>query len=122
MAPAPSANVPDLMLLKGTRSYKRLGATNLASMASVYAFGYTGAEDKPSCSKGSMASITPGAVAIAAHADNGYSGGPVVDKYGRLLGVVTGPTVGNTSVPRVGITSNHDLHTFLLQSNCPGLI
>ena len=80
----PPCNVPDLMLLKGSRSAMRLGATDLANTASVYAFGYTGAENKPSCSKGSLSSSMPGAVAIAAHADDGSSGGPVVlvDKHG----------------------------------------
>ena len=116
----PPGNVPDLMLLKGSRSAMRLGATDLANMASVYAFGYTGAENKPSCSKGSLSSSMPGAVAITSHADDGFSGGPVVDKHGRLLGVVKGP-LGPT-IMHVGITPNYDLHTYLLQAGYPGLI
>lgn len=120
VAPPPSGNVPDLMLLKGTRSAARLGATDLANMPSVYAFGYTGAENKPSCSKGSLSSSMPGAVAITAHADDGFSGGPVVDKHGRLLGVVKGPR--GSTIMRVGITPNYDLHTYLLQAGYPGMI
>jgi len=120
VAAPPPSNVPDLMLVKGSRCDMRLGATGLTNMVSVYAFGYTGDEDQPSCSKGSVASITPGAIAITAHADDGFSGGPVVDKHGRLLGVVKGPL--GTTIMRVGITPNTDLHTFLLQSSYPGLI
>lgn len=120
VAAPPPGCFPDLMLLKGSRSGVRLGVTTMADMASVYAFGYTGAEDQPSCSKGIVASTKPGAVAITAHADNGFSGGPVVDKHSRLLGVVKGSL--GTTVLRVGITSNYDLHTYLLQSGYPGLI
>ena len=116
----PPGKVPDLMLLKGSRSAMRLGATDLDNRASVYALGYTGAENKPSCSKGSLSSSMPGAVAITAHAEDGFSGGPVVDMHGRLLGVVKAPL--DTTIMRVGITPNYDLHTYLLQAGYPGLI
>eukprot|EP00798_Chlamydomonas_sp_ICE-L_P009899 gene9899-biopygen7099 len=39
-------------------------------------------------------------VAITAHADEGFSGGPVVDKHGRLLGVVKGAL--GTTIMRIG--------------------
>eukprot|EP00798_Chlamydomonas_sp_ICE-L_P031021 gene31021-biopygen5632 len=120
VAPSPPGNVPDLILLKGSRSATSLWATDLEIMASVYALGYTGAENKPSCSKGSLSSTMPGAVAITAHADDGFSGGPVVDKHGRLLGVVKGAL--GTTIMRIGITPNYDLHTYLLQAGYPGLI
>lgn len=120
VAPPPPGNVPDLMLLKGSRSATCLGAIDLEIMASVYALGYTGSETKPSCSKGSLSNAMPGAVAITAHADDGFSGGPVVDKHGRLLGVVKGAL--GTTIMRIGITPNYDLHTFLLQAGYPGLV
>jgi hypothetical protein len=113
-------NVPDLMLLRGTRTGMAFQPAGLAPMSTVYAFGYTGNESTPSCSKGSVANTTPGAVAITAHADNGFSGGPVVDMHGRLMGVVQG-SLGST-IMRVGVTPSYDLHTYLLQSRQPGLI
>jgi hypothetical protein len=62
----------------------------------------------------------PGLVAITAQADDGFSGGPVVDKHGRLLGVVKSAL--GTTIMRIGITPNYDLHTYLLQAGYPGLI
>eukprot|EP00798_Chlamydomonas_sp_ICE-L_P032345 gene32345-biopygen13825 len=120
VAPSPPGNVPDLILLKGSRSATSLWSTDLEIMASVYALGYTGTENKPSCSKGSLSSTMPGSVAITAHADDRFSGGPVVDKHGRLLGVVKGAL--GTTIMRIGITPNYDLHTYLLQARYPGLI
>eukprot|EP00798_Chlamydomonas_sp_ICE-L_P031010 gene31010-biopygen5611 len=120
VAPSPPGNVPDLILLKGSRSATSLWSTDLEIMASVYALGYTGTENKPSCSKGSLSSTMPGSVAITAHADDGFSGGPVVDKHGRLMGVVKGAL--GTTIMRIGITPNYDLHTYLLQAGYPGLI
>jgi hypothetical protein len=93
-------------------------------METVYAFGYSGGEgmpagQAPSCSKGLIASVTPGAVAITAHADDGFSGGPVVDYMGRLVGVVKEGM--GTTLLRVGITPAYDVHSYLLQAGQPGL-
>ena len=125
-APPPS-NTPDLMLLKGSHSAApNFRGRSGAVMDTVYAFGYSGGSEGipagqlPSCSKGLIASVTPGAVAITAQADDGFSGGPVVDHIGRLVGVVIRGGVSTTTL-RVGITSSYDVHTYLLQAGQPGL-
>ena len=126
-APPPPSNVPDLMLLKGSHNAApQFRGKAVAIMETVYAFRYSSgvgvpAGQPPSCSKGLIASVTIGAFAIATNAaDNGFSGGPVVDRIGRLVGVIRGGLPG-TTVPRVDITSSFDVHTFLLQAGQPGL-
>lgn len=121
---APPPITPDLMLLKGSRVSALFRGKAGAAMETVYAFGYSAGEGMqagllPSCSKGTIASITPGAMAITTHADDGFSGGPVVDCLGRLVGVIMGG-VGST-ILRVGITPSFDVHTYLLQAGQPGL-
>lgn len=122
-APPPS-NIPDLMLLKGSHKSEPFRGKAVTMMETVYAFGYSGGEglqagQLPSCSKGSIASVVPGAVAITAHADDGFSGGPVVDILGRLVGVVQGGM--GTTILRVGIIPSYDVHSYLLQAGQPGL-
>lgn len=120
VAHPPPNTCPDLMLLKGSRSAKRLAALSPSQMDPAYAFGYTGTELEPICSKCVLANLKPGAEAIVtARADEGFAGGPVVNKYGHLLGVVKSPL--GTAAMRIGLTTTHSLHTYLAQSGYPGL-
>lgn len=75
----------------------------VAALDTVYAFGYCGAEDPPagqapSCSKRSVSTPTPGTAAVTAHADVGFSSGPIVDYAGRLVGVVKGGLATGTLI------------------------
>lgn len=115
----PRGNVPDLMILEGSRPAKLPQTSGCSHSDTIYALGF-GALNELSCSKGTISSAAIGAMTIAAHADNGFSGGPVVNLDGKLVGVVKG-LVG-TTVPAVGITPAADLHTYLLQAGFPGLL
>ena len=89
VVPPPPHNVPDLTVLQGSHSAPPMAAADCATMDTVYALGFAANDVKASCSKGQVVSQKAGAVAITAHADGGFSGGPVVDVYGRLMGVIT---------------------------------
>lgn len=116
--PPGGGQAPDLMLLEGSRSMDLMQADMGSANSIVYALGFD-ALQQLACNRGSMASTTPGAVSITAHADNGFSGGPVVDLRCRLVGIIRGP-LGVTNFT-VGITPACDLQTVLWNSGHPGL-
>ncbi|EFJ39319.1 hypothetical protein VOLCADRAFT_101114 [Volvox carteri f. nagariensis] len=113
-------NVPDIAILRGSRRAPHSLLGDLCSTGDiVYAFGFSTFFPSPSFSKGMVSSTRVGQVAITAHADNGYSGGPVLDCRGQLVGLIKG-SIGTTII-QVGITPAVDLHTVLLQWGQPGL-
>lgn len=119
VAQPPAANVPDLMILGGSRHAELMQTSSCRATDTVYVLG-CGTLNQLSFSRGTVSSAAAGAMTITAHAaDIGFSGGPVVDVDGALVGVVKGP-VGTTMLA-VGITPVHDLHTYLLCAGLPGL-
>eukprot|EP00198_Chlamydomonas_reinhardtii_P014169 XP_001703506.1 predicted protein [Chlamydomonas reinhardtii] len=70
--------------------------------------------------KGIVSNSKIGSITITAHADNGYSGGPVVNTRGQLVGTIKGGTL-HTTMQQVNVTSAEQVHVFLLQSKQPGL-
>lgn len=114
----PAGNVPDLMILEGSRPAELVPTAGCKTTDAIYVFGY-GALNQLSFSSGAVSSCAAGAMTITGHADNGFSGGPVVDLDGALVGVVKGPV--GTTILAVGITPVADLHTYLLHAHAPGL-
>ena len=113
-------NVPDIAIFRGSRRAPRtLIGMGWSTGDTVYAFGFTALYSDPGFSRGIVSSSTVGRVAINAHADNGYSGGPVLNSRGQLVGIIKGSIDATTM--QVGITPAVDLHTLLLQSGQTGL-
>lgn len=110
IVPPPASNVPDLMLLEGSRSVPLMQADAASFNSNVYALGYD-ALQQLACNRGSVASTKAGAVSITAHADNGFSGGPVVDLKGQLVGIIKAEL--GVTIKAVGITPAYDLQTVL---------
>ena len=71
-------------------------------------------------SNGMIGSATPVSLTVDAYADNGWSGGHVVNRRGRLVGVIT-QGVGNT-IKRPEAMSTQRLHDFVVGNNLPGLL
>lgn len=86
----------------------------------MYALGFSPHFTTPSFSKGIVSNSKIGSITITAHADNGYSGGPVVNTRGQLVGTIKGGTL-HTTMQQVNVTSAEQVHVFLLQSKQPGL-
>ncbi|GIL56780.1 hypothetical protein Vafri_12091 [Volvox africanus] len=90
-------NLPDIAILRGSRCAPRsLFGTVWATGDIIYAIGFSPASRDPGTSKGTVSCDTVGSIAIAAHADDGYPGGPVVNWRGRLVGIIKGP-IGSTA-------------------------
>ncbi|PNH09128.1 hypothetical protein TSOC_004249 [Tetrabaena socialis] len=117
---AAANSVPDVAILRGSRPAPRsLLGVMCSTGDTVYALGFSPKFNNPRFSKGIVSSGTVGSVAITAHADNGYSGGPVVNVHGQLVGIIKGGL--GTSILQVGITPAEAVHGFLLKSGQPGL-
>eukprot|EP00798_Chlamydomonas_sp_ICE-L_P017358 gene17357-23661_t len=79
----------DLMLLRGTRGApNNFRADHSTAGDKVYVAGFPPGSDKACYSKRMVMSSLFNSVMVDAHADNGWSGGPIVNRHGRLLGVV----------------------------------
>ncbi len=113
-------NFPDVAIMRGSRRAPfSLGGMPCIPGDTVYALGYSNDFMTPCFSKGNVVNGTIGSVAVTSHADHGYSGGPVINCEGRLVGIIKGP-LGNR-ILQVGLTPAQDVHTFLIQAGEPGL-
>ena len=110
----------DLMLLSGSR---RAASNFLASSIGIgdtaYVAGFPPESTAPCFSKGMVGSSTHLSFTVDAHADNGWSGGPVVNKCGQLVGVMQ-QGLGST-IKRPDAISAGRLHDFVQIHNCIGL-
>ncbi|PNH01629.1 hypothetical protein TSOC_012469, partial [Tetrabaena socialis] len=113
---AAANSVPDVAILRGSRPAPR---SLLGMPCSTGGTVFSPISNTPCFSKGIVSNDMVGSMAITAHADRGYSGGPVVDVHGQLVGIIKGGL--GTATMQVGITPAADVHTFLLQSGQPGL-
>ena len=110
----------DLMVLSGSRRASTdFLADNPITGDTVYVSGIPPDGVHVCHSKGMIGSATPVSLTVDAYADNGWSGGPVVNRRGRLVGVIT-QGVGNT-IKRPEAMSTQRLHDFLVVNNLPGL-
>ena len=120
----------DLMALSGSRrASTNLRAGNPVTGDVVLVFGTPPDEVHVCHSKGTIVTSTPASLMVDAYADKGWSGGPVVNQRGRLVGVIARGRVDNTITQGVGniiinlteALSTHRLHDFLVGNNLPGL-
>ena len=80
----------DLMVLSGSRRASTdFLADNPVTGDVVYVSGIPPDEDHVCHSKGMIGLATPASLTVDAYADNGWSGGPVVNQRGQLVGVIT---------------------------------
>ncbi|PNW85021.1 hypothetical protein CHLRE_03g168300v5 [Chlamydomonas reinhardtii] len=113
--------LPDIAILCGSRPAPRpMVGAHCNTGDTVYALGFSPHFTTPSFSKGIVSNSKIGSITITAHADNGYSGGPVVNTRGQLVGTIKGGTL-HTTMQQVNVTSAEQVHVFLLQSKQPGL-
>lgn len=101
----------DLMVLRGSRcATTNFMAANSAAGDVAYVAGFPPESAHVCFSKGMIGSVTPISMTVNAH---GWSGGPVVNRRGRLVGVMQ---------QGLGVTiSAARLHNFLCINNCVGL-
>eukprot|EP00955_Chlamydomonas_euryale_P044367 352866-Chlamydomonas_euryale.AAC.2 len=110
----------DLMLLRGNRRpATNFGAEHMATGDTVYVAGFPPESTQVCYSKGMIGSVSPAAMTVNAHADNGWSGGPVVNMRGRLVAVIY--RVVGQSIKRPDAMSASRVHDFALLHNFPGL-
>jgi len=110
----------DLMVLRGSRcATTNFMAANSAAGDVAYVAGFPPESAHVCFSKGMIGSVTPISMTVNAHADNGWSGGPVVNRRGRLVGVMQ-QGLGVT-IKRPDAISAARLHDFLCINNCVGL-
>jgi hypothetical protein len=103
----------DLMVLRGSRcATTNLIASNSSSGDVAYVAGFPPDSSHVCFSKGMIGSVTPISMTVTADADTGWSGGPVVNRRGRLVGVMH---QGFSAI------SAARLHNFLCINNCVGL-
>ncbi|KAG2452277.1 hypothetical protein HYH02_003301 [Chlamydomonas schloesseri] len=111
---------PDIAILRGSRPAPcPVVGAQCNTGDTVYALGFSPHFTSPCFSKGIVSSSKVGSIAITAHADNGYSGGPVVNTRRQLVGVIKGSL--GAMMLQVDVTPAEHVHLFLLQSGQPGL-
>ncbi|GAX73821.1 hypothetical protein CEUSTIGMA_g1272.t1 [Chlamydomonas eustigma] len=110
----------DLMVLRGSRCATTDFMAAICVAGDVtYVAGFPPESTQVCFSKGMIGSMTPSSMIVNAHADNGWSGGPVVNRRGRLVGVMQ-QGLGAT-IKRPDAISATRLHDFLSMNNVPGL-
>ncbi|KAG2442250.1 hypothetical protein HYH02_009734 [Chlamydomonas schloesseri] len=111
---------PDIVILRGSRPAPcPLVGAHCNAGDTVYALGFSPHSTSPCFSKGIVSCSKIGSIAITAHTGNGYSGGPVVNIRGQLVGVIRGSL--GAMVLQVDVTPAEHVHVLLLQSRQPGL-
>ena len=86
--------------------------------STVYLFGFGGNDLDVHFTSGSITSVRPGIYSTSAYADNGFSGGPVVNIAGQIVGVVQRGDEGVTNKQTLLISADR-LLTFLQMSGVP---
>ncbi|GAX86670.1 hypothetical protein CEUSTIGMA_g14078.t1, partial [Chlamydomonas eustigma] len=110
----------DLMVLRGSRCATTDFRAAICVAGDVaYVAGFPPESTQVCFSKGMIGSMTFSSMIVNAHADNGWSGGPVVNRRGRLVGVMQ-QGLGAT-IKRPDAISATRLHDFLFMNNVPGL-
>eukprot|EP00878_Enallax_costatus_P027869 GHUV01030051.1.p2 GENE.GHUV01030051.1~~GHUV01030051.1.p2 ORF type:complete len:112 (+),score=21.16 GHUV01030051.1:1-336(+) len=108
------------MLLKGSKvmSSKPLLAAGAERGDAVYVLGCRPGSPWVFMDRGVVAAIDPGAWYVTAHADAGWSGGPVLDKLGRLIGLVQDGICRDKKLVR--LVTAEAIHWFLEGHKQPG--
>jgi hypothetical protein len=110
----------DLLILQGTRTIAQdLHASIATRCDAVYVLGCRPGSTEVSVDRGMVSALELDAFYVTAHADAGWSGGPVVNKNGRLMGLVQG-SVG-TQIKYLCIVPVALMHAFAVRHGQPGL-
>lgn len=116
----PPQAVIDIMLLRGSRRAPRNMLAALPTTGdTAYVAGFPPESTSVCYSKGIIGSTSHADITVDAHADNGWSGGPVVNNFGRLVGVIK--RGAGATIKRPLAISPTLLHAFLLENHAPGL-
>lgn len=109
----------DLLLLRGSRaSDKPLAAAIAARCDIAYTLGCMPGSARVRIDRGVVAAAEPCAWYVAAHAGEGWSGGPVVNRNGRLLGLVQAGA--GRDIKYVRIVSSELMQAFAVMHARPG--
>jgi S1-C subfamily serine protease len=97
--------------------------TEVAIGQTVYVVGFKGMQEPQlTFTDGIVAHYDPfvdSLISCTAYADNGFSGSPVFNIYGFLVGMVHG--YHGTTINQVKLVPALEIHRFLLSKNLPGL-
>lgn len=112
----------DAMILHGTRPGPNdQHALAMASRGDiVYVAGYPPDTTQVCISKGMLSATTFDSWFVTAHADSGWSGGPVVNKFGKLIGLVE--LGAGVHQKMVRVVPAQSLHIFARFNGMPGLL
>ncbi|KIZ06057.1 hypothetical protein MNEG_1904 [Monoraphidium neglectum] len=112
----------DLMLLKGSKaSVKPLEAGNAARGDAVYALGCRAGSAQVSMDRGIVSAENVGAWYVTADADAGWSGGPVVNRQGRLIGLLVQDGEGRR-IKSLRVVTSDMCHAFAVLHARPGMV
>ena len=122
VAVKPNPSICDAMLLQGTRpGPPDLHARAVASRGDIiYVAGFPPGSIQVCISKGMLSATSFDSWFVTAHADSGWSGGPVVNKFGQLMGLVELGSGVHQKMVRV--VPAQSLHIFSRFSGMPSLL
>lgn len=117
---AQAENDVDALLLQGTRRLDTpLQATLAPQYEVVHVLGCPPGSAKVAVDMGVVAVADPGACYVTAHANPGCCGGPVVNKFGKLVGMMQGGSDQNRKYARM--VPSELLHSFACEYSQTGL-
>jgi hypothetical protein len=83
--------------------------------------GFKGVEEPQlSISDGIVSYVGFDSMHITAHADDGYSGSPVLSTQGYVVGMIKGAL--GTTIKQVEVVSAQKIHDFLVSKGLPGFM